>query len=110
MRSVRMTAGFLFAATIAAGLPAIHAARFTQSVESPKFNVILLGTGGGPRVDVARFGISTLVEAGQTRLLFDCGRASTIRMAQLGIRSTPSAGCFSHTYTPTTSLDFQTCF
>jgi ribonuclease Z len=46
------------------------------------FRVILLGTGG---TSVQRLGISTLVEAGTMRLLFDCGRAPTVRMAQLGI-------------------------
>jgi ribonuclease Z len=46
------------------------------------FRVILLGTGGA---SVQRLGISTLVEAGPIRLLFDCGRAPTVRMAQLGI-------------------------
>ena len=48
--------------------------------------VILLGTGGGPPMDLQRYGPSTLVEAGGERLLFDCGREATLRMAQYGIR------------------------
>jgi ribonuclease Z len=68
------TAGFLGAVNATAQAPAPSA-----------FRVILVGTGGGPPVNVQRFGISTIVEAGSTRLLFDCGRASTLRMAQLGI-------------------------
>jgi len=47
--------------------------------------VILLGTGGGPPMDLQRYGPSTLVEAGSERLLFDCGREATLRMAQYGI-------------------------
>ena len=47
--------------------------------------VILLGSGGGPAPNPERFGISTLVVAGNEKLLFDCGRAATIRMAQMGM-------------------------
>lgn len=48
--------------------------------------VVLLGTGAGPPMDLQRYGPSTLVEAGGERLLFDCGRDATLRMAQYGIR------------------------
>ncbi len=37
-------------------------------------------------MDLQRYGPSTLVEAGSERLLFDCGREATLRMAQYGIR------------------------
>ena len=47
--------------------------------------VVLLGTGVGPPVNLQQYGASTLVEAGGQRLLFDCGRGATIRMAQAGI-------------------------
>ncbi len=48
------------------------------------FRVTLLGTGTPiPRPD--RFGPSTLVEAGEQKLLVDAGRGSTIRLYQLGI-------------------------
>ena len=47
--------------------------------------VILLGTAGGPPVRVNRAGISTLVEAGGERFLFDAGRGFMQRLAQAGI-------------------------
>src|SRR5262245_54489384 len=48
------------------------------------FRVTLLGTGTPiPRPD--RFGPSTLVEAGEQRLLIDAGRGATIRLYQLGV-------------------------
>ena len=59
-------------------------AQSTPSVKQ-EMRVTLVGTGGGPGVNPQRFGISTLVDAGSTRLLFDCGRASTVRMVQMGV-------------------------
>jgi ribonuclease Z len=53
--------------------------------ETPSLKVILLGTGGGPPPNNQRYGISTLIVAGEEKLMFDCGRASTLRMNQLGI-------------------------
>jgi ribonuclease Z len=47
--------------------------------------ITLLGSGGGPPVNLRQFGPSTLVEAGGKRLLFDCGRGATIRLTQAGI-------------------------
>lgn len=52
---------------------------------TPKFEVTLLGT-GTPTLRADRFGPSTLVAAGSHVLLFDAGRAATIRMAQVGVR------------------------
>jgi len=52
--------------------------------ELTAFRVTLLGTGTPiPRPD--RFGPSTLVEAGDQKLLIDAGRGATIRLTQLGI-------------------------
>jgi len=48
----------------------------------PLFRVTLLGT-GNPRPSIDRFGPAILVEAGDTRLLFDCGRGATQRLFQL---------------------------
>jgi len=48
------------------------------------FRVSLLGT-GNPRPLIERFGPSILVEVGDERLLFDCGRGATQRLFQLGI-------------------------
>lgn len=52
---------------------------------SPSIRVILLGTAGGPPVNVDRAGISTIVEAGGERFLFDAGRGFMRRMVQAGI-------------------------
>ena len=45
--------------------------------------VTLLGT-SSPSPSIERFGMSTLVEAGDERLLFDCGRGALQRLFQLG--------------------------
>ena len=47
--------------------------------------VILLGTGAGPNVNLKQFGAGILVVAGGERLLFDCGRGTTIRLTQAGV-------------------------
>ena len=47
------------------------------------FVVTLLGT-SSPSPSIERFGMSTLVEAGEHRLLFDCGRGAIQRLLQLG--------------------------
>jgi len=47
--------------------------------------VTLLGT-GSPVPSNVRFSQSTLIEAGNEKLVFDLGRGVTIRLAQLGIR------------------------
>ena len=48
------------------------------------FKVTLLGT-GTPVPSATRFGFSTLVQAGETRLLFDFGRGVSIRLQQAQI-------------------------
>ena len=48
------------------------------------FRVTLLGT-GTPIPVPDRFGPSTLVEAGDQKLLFDAGRGASIRLHQLGV-------------------------
>src|SRR6187551_1890755 len=58
---------------------------FFQDSSTGILKVILLGSGAGPRIDLQQFGPSILIEAGGERFLFDCGRGSTLRMAQLGI-------------------------
>ncbi len=52
---------------------------------SDNIKVILLGTAVGPPLNLRQYGASTLVEAGNVRLLFDCGRGATLRLAQMGI-------------------------
>jgi len=49
-----------------------------------ELKVTLLGTGSpAPRMD--RFGPSILVEAGNQKLLFDCGRGATQRIEQIKV-------------------------
>ena len=56
-----------------------------RSVPADNLRVVLLGTAVGPRVDLEQFGASTLIEAGNVRLLFDCGRGATFRLVQVGV-------------------------
>src|SRR5438132_12841814 len=53
-----------------------------QTKTDSDFKVTLLGT-GTPIPDLDRFGPSTLVEAGNQKLLFDAGRGATIRLRQI---------------------------
>jgi ribonuclease Z len=53
-------------------------------VAGQPFRITLLGT-GNPRPDPARFGPSTLIEAGPQKILIDAGRGATMRLFQLGI-------------------------
>jgi ribonuclease Z len=55
------------------------------AVSPDSLRIVLLGTGVGPPVNLRQFGASTLVEAGGKRLLFDCGRGTTIRLTQAGV-------------------------
>jgi ribonuclease Z len=48
---------------------------------SPSIKVTLLGT-GSPQLNADRLGPCTLVEIGNDKLLFDAGRACTLRLAQ----------------------------
>ncbi len=47
--------------------------------------MILLGT-GGPRPDPRRHGPGLLIEVGDDRLLFDCGRGVVLQMVRAGLR------------------------
>jgi ribonuclease Z len=55
--------------------------------------VTLLGT-GNPRPAIERFGPSILVEAGQEKLIFDCGRGATQRLYQLKVPFDDVTGLF----------------
>ena len=55
------------------------------AVPARTIRVTLLGTGVGPPVNLEQYGAATLVEAGGLRLLFDCGRGATFRLAQAGV-------------------------
>ena len=72
MRVLSIAAAILLAATMP---------RFVYA----DMKVTLVGSGGGPNIYLDRSGPSILVEAGDERLLFDCGRGTTIRLTQLGV-------------------------
>ena len=65
----------------------IHEQRDTaiQRSSSNNLKVVLLGTGVGPPVNLQQYGASTLIEAGDVKLLFDCGRGATLRLTQVGV-------------------------
>ncbi|WP_245320279.1 MBL fold metallo-hydrolase, partial [Bradyrhizobium lablabi] len=62
----------------------LFAAVNAQTRADSDFKVTLLGT-GTPIPDPDRFGSSTLVEAGNQKLLFDAGRGATIRLRQINM-------------------------
>lgn len=70
---------------VAAQSAPVQSGAVVQSASPGNLKVVLLGSGVGPLVNLQQFGASTLIEAGGLRLLFDCGRGSTIRLAQVGV-------------------------
>jgi ribonuclease Z len=56
----------------------------TSLARAEDIRVILLGT-GTPILNINRFGMSTLVEAGGQKLLFDAGRGAAIRLHQANV-------------------------
>lgn len=57
---------------------------FATEAKGQTLRVMLLGT-GTPGVSMKRFGASILVEAGDEKFLFDCGRGAVLRLSQLHI-------------------------
>ncbi len=68
----------------AASAQRIQAEQKAEGLSQPRIRVTLLGT-GNPRPVISRFGPSILVEAGNHKFLFDCGRGATQRLYQLQI-------------------------
>ena len=68
-------------------------ASLAASSYAQHLKVVLLGT-GNPRPVMSRFGPSILVEAGEQKLLFDCGRGATQRLYQLKIPFTAVTALF----------------
>jgi ribonuclease Z len=62
----------------------LTSAQEATAVPTKDIRVTLLGTASGPRAFVDKAGISTLVEAGGERLMFDAGRGSMQRLVQAG--------------------------
>lgn len=64
----------------------LHAQNASEAdVSQIPLTVVVLGSGVGPLVDLEQFGASILIEAGGERLLFDCGRGATLRLAEAGV-------------------------
>lgn len=76
-----------FTMVVIAGATLLPVCESLSQTARPEFplRVTIVGSGGGPQVNVERFGPSILVEAGDEVLLFDCGRGATIRLTQLGV-------------------------
>src|SRR5262245_3997055 len=64
--------------------PVASASQSSNSA-TPQIKVTLLGTAAGPPVNLDRYEAGTLVEAGNQKLLFDCGRGVTFRLSQVGL-------------------------
>lgn len=79
----RLTCGVLFLCLWVTAAKLISA-QATTAVATKDIRVTLLGTASGPRAFVEKAGISTLVEAGGERLLFDAGRGFMQRLVQAG--------------------------
>ena len=75
-----------------AGAPA-QAQLVPNTVAPEEFRVTLLGT-GSPAPVMRRFGPGVLVEAGGKKLLIDCGRGTTQRLLQAGVRLGQLDGLF----------------
>src|SRR4029450_5652971 len=75
--------GVLFLCLWASAVTLIFA-QANSAVATKEIRVTLLGTASGPRAFVDKAGISTLVEVGGERLLFDAGRGSMQRLVQAG--------------------------
>src|ERR1700687_3342397 len=58
----------------------------TAPTGAPPLKVTILGSGGGPQVNLQRFGPSILVETSMgDKLLFDCGRGFAERLVEYGV-------------------------
>lgn len=67
------------------GLAGAQTSEQVNAVPLKAIRVTLLGTASGPRVHAGMAGISTLVEAGGERMLFDAGRGFMQRLVQANI-------------------------
>src|SRR5262245_24185722 len=76
-RALLAACGALAVGMSAAGQPA-------RDGRAPVITITLLGTAPGPPVRVGRIGISTLVEAGGERFLFDAGYGALEGLVQSG--------------------------
>jgi ribonuclease Z len=75
------------------GLVLFVAVAAPTAAQGQQIKVTLLGTGCPPPV-MNRFGPSTLVEAGEQKLLFDAGRGALQRLTELAVRWQDVQGIF----------------
>ena len=71
--------------SLVAGLGSAAAQPAPPAARADEFRATLLGT-GSPAPVMRRFGPGVLVEAGGKKLLIDCGRGTTQRLLQAGLR------------------------
>jgi ribonuclease Z len=77
----------------AVGLALFVAVLAPAAAQGQQFRVTFLGTGCPPAV-MNRFGPSTLVEAGEQKLIFDAGRGAMQRLTELAVRWQDVQGVF----------------
>ncbi len=75
------------------GLALFFAATTSVAAQGQHIRVTLLGTGCPPPA-MNRFGPSTLVEAGEQKLIFDAGRGALQRLTELAVRWQDVQGVF----------------
>jgi ribonuclease Z len=76
---------FAIALLVLCATPLKRASAQAETGPLPKeIRVTLLGTASGPRVHPNRAGVSTLIESGSERLLFDAGRGVMQRLVEAG--------------------------
>jgi len=80
-RSFKLT---VVVALLSAGLCAAQNSK-SDAAATAKMKVTLLGTAPGPVVRLTRYQTTTLVEAGEEKLLFDCGRGVLLRLVEAGV-------------------------
>lgn len=80
---MRLSFTIAIATVLAVVIPRDYTA--SSALDEETLKVILLGTMGGPTFSSERLGVSTLVIAGEERLLFDAGRSLTTALAKLNI-------------------------
>lgn len=85
MRSAGIVMAMLLAASASHG--GIEAQAPVADASLSRFQVVLVGTAGGPSINTERHGISTLVLAGREVLLFDAGRDLTTGLTAARVKA-----------------------
>jgi ribonuclease Z len=70
----------LFISALSAAGQAPHVAAAATPLK-----IVILGAGAGPPVNLQKYGPSILIEAGEEKLMFDCGRGAPIRLVEAGV-------------------------